>query len=126
MSLFTDKFIDDIHKETSAVSRTIIKEMPLWKIDFELEMLSILNFYVTHVLCYHFIGHYPNDYRGGTFLLQNLQKGDILQLEPKYSHVDINIFIPLNQQGKDFQGGGFSFLRYVFLTILILLFILLC
>ena len=82
-------------------------------------MLSIINFYVSNVLCYHYLGHTgPSgtrggaNYIGGALLAQNLQKGEFLDFEPIYSMVDVNIIIPLNKQGIDFQGGGFSFLRY--------------
>ena len=99
----------------------MVSVLPLWKIDFELEILSIINFYVSNVLCYHYMGHTgPSgnrgsaNYIGGALLAQNLQKGEFLDFEPIYSMVDVNIIIPLNKQGIDFQGGGFSFLRYVF------------
>ena len=85
-------------------------------------MLSIINFYVSKVLCYHYLGHTgPSgtrggaNYMGGALLAQNLQKGEFLDFEPIFSMVDVNIIIPLNKQGIDFQGGGFSFLRYDFI-----------
>ena len=85
-------------------------------------MLSIINFYVSNVLCYHYLGHTgPSgtrggaNYMGGALLAQNLQKGEFLDFEPIYSMVDVNIIIPLNKQEIDFQGGGFSFLRYDFI-----------
>ena len=85
-------------------------------------MLSIINFYVSNVLCYHYLGHTgPSgtrggaNYMGGALLAQNLQKGEFLDFEPIFSMVDVNIIIPLNKQGIDFQGGGFSFLRYDFI-----------
>ena len=107
-------------KEISAVQNPLISTLPLWKIDFEIEMLSIINFYLSNVLCYHYLGYSgPSgtrgdaSYIGGALLAQNLQKGEFLDFEPIYSMVDVNIIIPLNKQGIDFQGGGFSFLRYV-------------
>ena len=115
MTLFTENFVNDILKEISAAQNPSNSDVPLWKIDFEQNMLAILKFYITPVLCYHFMGYYK-EYRGAASKAHNLQKGEILEFEPINSQIILNLIVPLNQQGKDFQGGGFSFIRYYFLA----------
>ena len=112
MTLFTEDFINDIHEQLFEAQYPLLSELPLYKIDFEQEILSIVRFYVLPVLCYHFMGQ-SEDYLHGTFTAHNLKKGEVMECESIPSPFALNIIVPLNQQGTDFQGGGFSFNRYI-------------
>ena len=55
VDFFTDIFFQDIIQEFLSTQEDHIN---LWKVDFDLIMLAIYNFYISPAICYHFPGQY--------------------------------------------------------------------
>ena len=79
--------------------------------NFELEMLSIVNFYMTNILCYVFPGA-DRDFMNGSFFVHQLSPADFLQFNPRFEIPQLNLHIPLSPKNHDFQGGGLNFFKY--------------
>ena len=107
--LFTSRYIDDIYKEAQITTN---KTIPLWKIGLEDDMLAILNFYVNDLICMAVFDGHHKESSSGDFHIQHIKAGETIKLDPVHSSVEINVIVPLNQYGKDYEGGGIYFPRY--------------
>ena len=111
--VFNDNFVHDFKEELKRFNamHDNPKEISLKSLNFELEMLSIVNFYITNPLCYVRHGT-DKDYSNGTFVLHQLSPGDYLQFNDGFGYTELNIHIPLGQRKKDYEGAGLNFVRY--------------
>ena len=112
INIFTQDFVDDFNEELNRfnAANDHQKEIALGQLNYELEMLSIMNFYVNNIFCATFMGVATDHRSSGGFFVHQLIPGDFLQFSPLYSMAEVNVVIPLGNQ--DYSGGGFKFLRY--------------
>lgn len=108
--LFTDTFIQDFTNELTAQQKSA-KKFPLWKMDLDIDMLGIINFFITPDLCQYYQG-YLKPSPALSFNLHNLKKDQVHDFDPYLSHTSHTIILPLSHKGEDYTGGKLNFVRY--------------
>ena len=104
--IFTPLFIKQLDKELHG-SKKLLHEF-----DLEDDFLSILNFYISPQLCDKYNGKVnPDDF--GHFYVSDYKPGDdTTDLDPFRIDASYNVFLPLSNQGQDYEGGQWNFVRY--------------
>ena len=82
--------------------------------DFYDDYFNIVRFYIYNRLCYVYLGEDYNRFLGATILAQNVKVDEEAKFfDPLiYSHARATVLLPLNEQGTDYQGGGWNYFRH--------------
>ena len=105
-NLFTEEYINELNEE-------LVKDPQLIKTSrFQENILSIFNFYIKSSLCQHFQGSQESYYNIRTDFFTATSQSLPDDHSEQYWDAILNVYLVLNQEGNDYQGGGITFARY--------------
>lgn len=109
VALFTESFIDTLSEEYENLS----KNGRLMDFKWDLILTSLLYFYTACPACTYFYG-FNLRYNSGNFVMNDLKEGQKYEpyLKGLYMDSNFNFYLPTNQVGVDYEGGGWNFTRY--------------